>query len=97
MKANFYLRISINLIIVFLTVMIMSFLPDYLHEVFGDNFCVGNVEGKDYCEYGWSKYQNPHKNEWHWGYRHWLWVILGALLFLVQGARIMNIIFNESE
>jgi hypothetical protein len=88
------IKIALNIIGLFMTAILVSFIPDYLHEFFGDNFCIGNVEKEEmsYCEFGWSKYNNPHKNEWHWGYRHWLWLCMGISLAILQIRRIILII-----
>ena len=72
-------------------------LPDYLHDFFGDKMCNGqlmNVEtGK--MEY-YFHYGDKHKDMvYHWGYRHWLWLLMGLSLFAVQAARIIKIINDE--
>lgn len=81
---NIFTELSINIIIVFITMIFVLFIPDYLHTYFGDiyekanhEFCGGNGEEK----LGWT-----------WGWRHWLWMWMGISLFIVQFSRIISII-----
>ncbi len=77
--------------------MIMSFIPDQLHNFFGDWKCEGakwvydpsRAIGGYYtgCGYG----PDPeHMAQFHWGYRHWLFFIMGLSLFVIQVYDIFN-------
>lgn len=92
---NKYTKISLNIIAVFAVVIFSTFIPDQFPEFFGDTLCngVGNEHytGKGLqCDLGC--YHNP---EWHWGYRHYLFFIMGVLLFVFQGVRIGEIINDD--
>ncbi len=98
-----YLKVSLNVIAVFMTVILMSFVPGLVPNFFGDTLCQGsghpveNPHGPNYyqfCNYGNSGFHEP---EWHWGYQHWLWFIMGICLFIIQAVRIINIIDAKEE
>lgn len=102
MKASVYTRVSINIVAIFVIIILMSFVPDHFREFFGDWQCVGanyvfstdviygHYEG---CDYG----PGEHLAQIHWGYRHWLWFLMGIFLFIVQVVRIINIISKEEK
>lgn len=95
---NKYVKISLQVLLVFSTLILVSFIPDYLHDFFGDTLCEGRVynrmgdfsknyySGCDYLDY------NEHNPMWHWGYRHWIWIIMGVCLFIIQLVRVGDII-----
>lgn len=91
MKIDKFTGISIRVIILFSTAIILSFVPDYLHEFFGDTWCTGSGEWLSYgvhanCNYGDLGY---HDAMWHWGYRHWLYCVMTVILFIIQAVRII--------
>jgi len=89
MKTNFYLKLSIQIVLIFTALIFASFIGDYLHEFLGDTYCML----KD-CHSGMmgESHVTP---EWHWGYRHWLLFFMGASLFISQFVRICNLISDE--
>lgn len=98
-----YTKLSLQIIALFAVAIIMSFIPDYLHEFFGDWECQGKVFTDkiiggyivyDGCDYG---SMNSHNPTLHWGWRHWLWFIMGAVLFIIQCFRIESTINTESK
>lgn len=93
---KFFFRISIQVIIVFTTVILVSFIPDYFHSQMGDTLCNGrvlNLTTMQY-EYYWHNGHEHKDMEWHWGYRHWLFFIMGITLFVIQIFRIVHLINN---
>lgn len=66
--------------------MFVSFIPDYLHGFFGDEYC--KVPNHWYAG---GMHDTP---TWHWGYRHWLFIIMGIALFIVQ---VINLICHFSN
>ena len=101
MKTTKYTKVSINIILVFLIVMLASLIPGTYPEFFGDWFCKGSgVRRADYsyplCDYGVGANQF-HLPVWHWGYRHWIWMVMGISLFIVQCIRIGYIIDKEEK
>lgn len=92
-KDRFYLKLSFQVMMVFLVIIFASFIPDYYHDFFGDWHCVGRQYIKDIgytgCKYGNDLMHDP---EWHWGYRHWIWSLMGSSLFIIQIVRIVNFI-----
>lgn len=70
------LTLSIKIIILFITMIFLSFIPEYLHDFFGDWQCIGK------CDY--STPGLYHSNTLHWGYRHWLWCFMCIILFIIQ-------------
>lgn len=101
---NKHLKVSLNIVAVFVVVMLVSFIPDQFPKFFGDWQCEGRSysyvdvgNGRfDYKTIGCDHGVNNHLPSWHWGYRHWLFIIMGLLLFVVQVIRIGGII-NEDE
>ncbi len=68
--------------------MLVSFIPDYLHGFFGDEYCTTYTHGGN---------ENPYYHttpRWHWGYRHWLFIFMGITLFIVQ---VINLICHFSK
>ena len=101
---NKYSKISINIIAVFIIAIIISLIPDYNHDFFGDWHCIGrdhvigSCDNSQYtgCVYGISDYE-AHIPTWHWGYRHWLLFFMGLFLFVVQIFKIIEIINSEEK
>ncbi len=83
-------HISIRIIILFSIAILLSFISDYYPSFFGDIFCPGNVDKK--CISGWGDSHGP---TWHWGYRHYLWMIAGLCLSIVQIVKTVNIVDND--
>ena len=87
--------ISLRIIIMFSIVMAMSLLPEAYPNLFGDWKCQGSSYGKfvpetqrEYshfdligCDYAGYDSHNPTI---HWGYRHWIYFLMGLSLFVVQ-------------
>jgi hypothetical protein len=92
--------ISLRVIALFVIAMLVSFIPEYLHDFFGDWTCKGSGVGKYFpaddnnyahtvyngCMYGGES----HTSETHWGYRHWLFFMMGVILFFIQAFDIIN-------
>ncbi len=76
-----------------------SFVADEFHDFFGDHKCSGAVyekyrSGDIYrtikgCTYGDFGEHGP---TWHWGYRHWVFILMGICLFIVSVVRVVNIV-----
>lgn len=94
MKINKTTNISLRVVFLFSLAIVLSFIPEHLHSCFGDEYCNGlitNIEtGK--IEY-YFHYGGTHQNwEWHWGYRHWLFLMMGISLSIIQIVNIVKII-----
>jgi len=82
---NPWIQLSLQFAYIFTVAILVSFIPDYLHTFFGDEWCTFNN-----C---FRSDSTPHKYpEWHYGYRHWLWILMGIVLFFIQLARIIHFI-----
>lgn len=81
MKTN--LKLSIKIIIIFAVLIICSFIPELFPDFFGDKICNGSGDffiGKGIkCDFGLI-----HAPTNHFGYRHWLFIVMGFVLFLIQ-------------
>lgn len=96
-----YILISFRIILLFTTAILMSFIPDYLPEIF-DVKCGGSQQTFNLGSY---RYQCsgimtdsdmiPHKPQYHWGYRHFLFCLMGICLFILQAGEII-IKLNEN-
>lgn len=94
---NPYLLLSMNIVAIFIIAILLSLVPDHLHNFFGDWLC----EGRTYDGTTWSGCDiNSHSSyghnpQMHWGYRHWLWLSMCIALFVVQLFRIIDIISTK--
>lgn len=83
-STKFFSLLSLQVIVIFMTVIFVSFIPDHLHDFFGDWFCGGKSLTVQLC------FNNGfHSPQWHWGYRHWIWFIMGFILFVLQCIRVV--------
>lgn len=88
------MKTQLKLLVLFITILICTFLPDIIPSFFGDWLCEGSGEIFVKEQYGghWTKcdYANYgyHKPTWHWGYRHWLFLIFGIIMTIVNIVRI---------
>lgn len=108
MTNKFYFKLSFNIAVVFIIVILLSYLPDRFPKLFGDWLCEGRKYVSRYdsnrdlisgytigCDYGIESHS--HNPCWHWGYQHWLWFLMGLSLFVVQIFRIGEIINNKNK
>lgn len=89
---NTYTKISLNIIAIFLVAIAGNFIPEMFPSFFGDFYCHGfgsNLTSDDNCTYAGHGY---HASEFHWGLRHWLWMLMSLCLFALQVVRIIKII-----
>lgn len=96
-------KISIQIIFMFVSAMLISIIPENL-ELFGDWTCSGSgtfvaptyhyVDGHfQRCNYAQFGYHDAIR---HWGYRHWLFCIMGLCLFVVQIFKLGETIESEN-
>lgn len=99
-KLNKIQKISIKVVLLFAVAMASTFLGEYLRDFFGDWKCEGSGEriGESYhyskCDYGSQQF---HLASWHWGYRHWLYLCMCAVLFLIQAIDIISYADSNRE
>jgi hypothetical protein len=94
------IKISIRIIVIFTTAIIFSLISDQIHVWLGDWYCQGSgkliIEGiyshHTNCDNG-----NYHEATWHWGYRHYLYFLMGFSLAIVQIVDIINIIKTPTK
>lgn len=95
--------ISFRFFILFAIAIIISFIPDFLHNFFGDWVCKGSGVWTDspkesaYSGFwsGCNYVSSQHDSTWHWGYRHWLFFIMGIVLFTIQVVDIIQSFFKH--
>lgn len=92
--------ISLKVILLFSIAILSTFIGDYLHDFFGDWKCSGSgllIENSFYhyqkCNYGELRF---HDSTWHWGYRHWLYLVMCITLFVIQCIDIINYEHKEN-
>jgi len=89
MKINKSQKISLKVILLFTIAIFSTFVGDYLHSFLGDWKCLGSGILNDsiynpiykYCNYAECGFHDP---TWHWGYRHWLYLVMCITLFIIQ-------------
>jgi hypothetical protein len=77
------MKSKLKILAVFVVMFFASFVPESNHELFGDWKCKGGqmirYENKptEYigCQYTGGGVQ--HNPTWHWGIRHWVWLLTG--------------------
>lgn len=79
-----------HVIVVFAIIILGSFIPDQCHKFFGDTYCEIR-----HCQ--WINDLTDHVlPNWHWGFRHIIWLVMGLVLFVIQIFRIV-FIFKDKE
>ena len=95
--------ISLRVIALFTVAMLVSFIPEYLPDFFGDWVCKGREyvapikEGFTGSYIGCDYTYDQHNPTTHWGYRHWLFFGMGLVLFLIQMVDIIIFTANEEN
>ena len=85
---DYWIKLSLRVMVLFFLAMIVSFLPDYFRSFFGDL----PMDPKAY-HFGAMIDDN-----WDWGYRHYLFFYMCTILFGIQSARIIHwTITNSSQ
>ena len=69
-----HFKIMGRIVLLFSIVMLMSFIPENNREFFGDWHCDGH---------------NLHEPTWHWGFRHYMWMLMGLALFIYNAVLIV--------
>ena len=70
------IKLSIRIVLAFSCAIILSIIPDQFPVAFGDWYC---TDTKHY--YNGSTHTS---SVWHWGYRHFLYFLMGFCLFVIQ-------------
>lgn len=74
------MKSKLKILAVFIVMFCASFVPESNHELFGDWKCQGaHYEyEEDHTKHSGCKYGTvEHGATWHWGIRHWIWVLTG--------------------
>ena len=95
MKLSKHNRIAIQIVFTFSTGILSTYVPELFRDFFGDWMCQGNFNWKNTTE---CNYLNTsiHDPQWHWGWRHWLWAMMGLCIFVLQFFNVIRII-DEKE
>lgn len=98
MKISKNIKLSIRIILFFIVAMCFSLIPDYVRTFFGDEYCSGwFMSPKTHTLEKFFHYGNIHETpQWHWGYRHWLFFMMGLSLATIQIIDIIMFI-NKKE
>lgn len=84
------MKLSLKIIAIFSIAILSTFIADNLHEFFGDWLCEGARVGKFIPETGANlshyeligcDYGGRHNPTWHYGYRHWIYIVMCVVLF----------------
>ena len=89
-------KAAIQIALLFNAAIIGSFIPESFPSYFGDWICNGS--GNHYNGIGlYCTFPEPHHPEWHWGNRHWLWMLMSLSLFILGSVTIINYLDKEGE
>lgn len=103
MKSKFYIAIQARIIIIGLIMIFGSFIPDYLHEFFGDWYCHTGSGQWIYStqavagHYTSCSYGGEHGPTWHWGVRHWYFFAMVIMLLIVNIISMTTWVHKKSE
>ena len=75
------MKSKLKILVIFIVMFVASFVPESNHELFGDWKCKGanswwgddDKRKHEGCTYGTP----VHESTWHWGTRHWIWLMAG--------------------
>ena len=96
MKLSRWNYLYVQLLLMMAVMMAVSFLPEHLHEFFGDWECTGLVS-EYHTGRGWVIVKGDclyypehltHGPKWHWGYRHWILMLFGVAFTIINIIRI---------
>lgn len=92
------LKITPRIILIFVIAITMSFIADEFHSFFGDITCNGTVLNIETNKYEYLfHYGAIHKDtQTHWGWRHWLFFMMGLSIATLQIIDIVNC-YNKKE
>ena len=91
------MKTQLRIFTIFAVVFFASFLPEAYPSFFGDWLCQGsgnmvpNTYYYERCNHINNYFHNP---EWHWGFRHYVWMLMGATLAIYN---IIMIIVEEDN
>lgn len=86
-----HLTIQLRIAALFIISAAFSYVPEQYRALFGDWHCGGGYYlYKARMWAGCSYADNDHMATWHWGYRHWLWMLMSLCLFAYNVYLIIN-------
>lgn len=90
MKAKVFLGITIRVIVLFGAAMLFTFIPELLRDFLGDtpHLC----ESYKVCNHGYNR--STVDWEWHWGTRHYWYVVMCVFLFFISLANLVWSVIN---
>ncbi len=85
MENRKFLKAAIRIFIAFAIAFALSFIPENFHQFFGDTYCQGRqlIDGQ-YKGCDVEHLYSDHLPTWHYGFRHYLWALMGCALFALQ-------------
>jgi hypothetical protein len=86
------LKLSLRIILLCSIAMFSSYMPELYPKIFGDWYCKGSgsLIDKSYYIYSKCNIGKYHNNTWHWGYRHYLYLLTCIILLIIQIIEIIN-------
>lgn len=94
------MKVQFRIFMIFAVIFFASFIPENFPTLFGDWLCTGsgnmvpNTYHYERCNYMNSYYHTP---EWHWGFRHYIWMLLGATLALYNVVMLISEEENKNK
>ena len=93
MKLTKIQRLSLKVFLLFTIAILSTFVGEYLSSFLGDWTCQGTKTGRlipetqtaySHYELIGCDYGGNHLPTLHWGYRHWLYLVMCLTLFIIQ-------------
>lgn len=88
------IKISLRVIALFLVAILVSKIPELYPNFFGDWLCQGTLEriNDSHYEFKGCNHLNVwHDPQFHWGYQHFLFFLMGLSLAIIQIVDIVKI------
>jgi hypothetical protein len=79
----------------FLIVIVASFIGDLFHDLLGDTLCIGRFYNATHLGSGCNYYLAEHAPTWHYGFKHWILVLMSVTLFIYNIVTMINKAENE--
>ena len=87
MKLNKMQKRSLQIIVLFVIAMLSTLIPENFPALFGDWVCQGSGEKIDVgyaIHYTKCDYNGFHNPTTHFGFRHWIYIAMCVVLFVIQ-------------
>lgn len=87
------MKTQLRIVLIFAVIFFASFIPQNYPTFFGDWLCEGSgdiVKGTWYYQKCNHPNHGYHLPQWHWGFRHYVWMLLGLTMTIFNVIKIVE-------